>query len=388
MSYEVMVGNKAAATAVKLARVQVSSAFPITPQTTITQYLSEMAASGDTDIEFVNVEGELSSQVVAQAASRVGVRAFTCTSGPGLQYMHHPVSGTGSSGLPLVMAVVHRGIKSMQPDHTDLMSQEWTGWIHLYVENAQEILDTVLMAYKIAEDPRVRRPVAVGYDGYVLSYTAEPVEIPDQKAVDDWLPPNKAMPSILPDEQDWSKPRRGFGGGDRDPQAGWIAHHNSLLGAEAVIKEVHADYAEKFGRSYGNGMLEEYKMDDVDVCIVAMGTTAGSAKAAVDKLQADGKKVGLIKLRSYIPFPEEDFKRIAKSVKAIGVVDRNICPGKGGAVYMQIRSRLYDAESKPVICQFYAGLSGKEIRVNDLVGVGETTLKAAKEGKAPEPIWV
>ena len=131
MSYEVMVGNKAAAVACKLARVQVASAFPITPQTTITQYLSEMHANAEWDFDFVNVEGELSSQVVVQGASRVGARTFTCTSGPGLLYMHHPMQGTGSSRLPVVMAVVHRGYKGMQPDHSDLMSQQWTGWSHV-----------------------------------------------------------------------------------------------------------------------------------------------------------------------------------------------------------------------------------------------------------------
>ena len=145
-----MVGNKAAATAVMLARVEVMSAFPVTPQTTITQYLSEMVANGEIKGEFVNAEGELSTQVIVQAASRAGARTFVCTSGPGQLYMHHPMHGTSSSRLPVVMATVHRGNKSMQPDHTDLMSQTWTGWIQLYCENNQEVLDTHLMAYKLS----------------------------------------------------------------------------------------------------------------------------------------------------------------------------------------------------------------------------------------------
>ncbi|MGD2142511.1 MAG: pyruvate ferredoxin oxidoreductase, partial [Candidatus Bathyarchaeota archaeon] len=172
MSFEVMVGNKATATGVKLARVQVASAFPVTPQTTITEYLSDMVANGELDAEFVNVEGELSSQVVVQAASRIGVRTFVCTSGPGQLYMHHPMHDTSRWRLPVVMATVHRGNKGMQPDHTDLMSQIWTGWIQWYVEHNQEALDTCLMAYKVAEDEKVRIPVVFGYDGYVLSYTA------------------------------------------------------------------------------------------------------------------------------------------------------------------------------------------------------------------------
>ncbi|MCW4049945.1 MAG: pyruvate ferredoxin oxidoreductase [Candidatus Bathyarchaeota archaeon] len=386
MSYEVMVGNKAAATACKLARVQVASAFPITPQTTITQYLSEMYARGEWDFDFVNVEGELTSQVVVQGASRVGARTFTCTSGPGLLYMHHPMQVTGSGRLPVIMAVVHRGYKGMQPDHSDLMSQQWTGWGHQYVEHAQEILDSLLMAYKVAEDPRVRIPIAVGYDGYVLSYTAEPVEIPDQAVVDEWLPPNKPMPSILPDEVDPSTFGRGWGGGD--PQMPWKTHHDAIMGMEDVQKEIMDSFEKTFGRRYGNGMIEEYRMDEADVAIIAMGTIAGTCKAAVDKMQADGKKVGLIKLRSYIPFPNKDFQEWAKKVDGFAVVDRSICPGKGGPVYMKLRDALYDQEEKTATLQFHAGLGGKEVRVHDFKMVGDKILKAAKGEKVEKITWV
>ncbi|HUV55280.1 MAG TPA: hypothetical protein VMW03_08760 [Candidatus Krumholzibacteriaceae bacterium] len=386
MSYEVMVGNKAAATAVKLAKVQVASAFPITPQTTITQYLSEMYAAGEWDFDFVNVEGELTSQVVVQAASRTGARTFTCTSGPGLLYMHHPMQTTGSSRLPVVMAVVHRGYKGMQPDHSDLMSQEWTGWGHQYVEHAQEILDSLLMAYKVAEDPRIRIPIAVGYDGYVLSYTAEPVEIPAQEDVDKWLPPNKAMPSILPDEVDPATFSRGWGGGD--PQMPWKVHHEAIMNIEDILKETMDSFEKTFGRRYGNGMIETYKMEGADCAIIAMGTIAGTCKAAVDKMQKEGKKVGLIKLRSYIPFPVKDFQEWSNKLDGFAVVDRSICPGKGGPVFGKLRDSLYDLEEKPVTLQFHAGLGGKEVRVHDFEMVGDKILKAAKGGKVEQVTWV
>jgi len=386
MSYEVMVGNKAAATAVKLAKVQVASAFPITPQTTITQYLSEMYAAGEWDFDFVNVEGELTSQVVVQAASKVGARTFTCTSGPGLLYMHHPMQVTGSSRLPVVMAVVHRGYKGMQPDHSDLMSQQWTGWGHQYVEHAQEILDSLLMAYKVAEDARVRIPIAVGYDGYVLSYTAEPVEISDQGDVDKWLPPYKPMPSVLPDEVDPSTFSRGWGGGD--PQMPWKIHHEAVLKIEEVLKETMDSFEKTFGRRYGNGMIEPYKMEDAECAIIAMGTIAGTCKAAVDKMQAEGKKVGLIKLRSFIPFPVNDFQKWAKKLEGFAVVDRSICPGKGGPVFGKLRDSLYDLEEKPVTLQFHAGLGGKEVRVHDFEMIGDKILKAAKGGTVEQVTWV
>ncbi len=386
MSYEVMVGNKAAATAVKLAKVQVASAFPITPQTTITQYLSEMYAAGEWDFDFVNVEGELTSQVVVQAAARVGARTFTCTSGPGLLYMHHPMQVTGSYRLPVIMAVVHRGYKGMQPDHSDLMSQQWTGWGHQYVEHAQEILDSLLMAYKVAEDPRIRIPIAVGYDGYVLSYTAEPVEIPAQEEVDKWLPPYKPMPSVLPDEVDPATFSRGWGGGD--PQMPWKIHHEAIMKIEEILKETMDSFEKTFGRRYGNGMIEPYKMEDAECAIIAMGTIAGTCKAAVDKMQAEGKKVGLIKLRSFIPFPVKDFQEWAKKLDGFAVVDRSICPGKGGPVFGKLRGSLFDLEEKPVTLQFHAGLGGKEVRVHDFEMVGDKVLKAAKGGSVEQVTWV
>jgi len=382
-----MVGNKATATAVKLARVQVASAFPVTPQTTITEYLSEMVANGEVDAQFVNVEGELSSQVVVQAASRVGARTFVCTSGPGQLYMHHPMHQTSANRLPVVMATVHRGNKTMQPDHTDLMSQLWTGWIQLYVEHNQEALDTCLMAFKIAEDPKVRIPVAFGYDGYVLSYTAEPVEIPDQDLVDKWLPPNKPIPSILPDEVDPSTYGRGFGGGD--PQMRWKVHHDAIVNAEEVIKEVNESYGKTFGRSYGNGLTEKYRTEDAEAVIVAMGSMAGTARAAVDRLYDDGKKVGLVKIKCFLPFPKEDWVAIGEKVGAIGMIDRNVCLGHGGAAYTQIRNAIYDLEDRPSVLEFHAGMGGKEVRVDHLYKVGEKTLKAAKSGKvATDVVWV
>lgn len=381
-----MTGNKAAATAVKLARVEVLSAFPVTPQTTITQYLSEFAANGEIKGEFVNAEGELSTQVIVQAASTAGARTFVCTSGPGQLYMHHPMHSTSARRLPVVMATVHRGNKSMQPDHTDLMSQTWTGWIQLYCENNQEILDTALMAYKIAEDKRVRLPVVFSYDGYVLSYTAEPVEVPSQKSVDDWLPPYEYQ-SILPKDYDpaTSGRRRRRGG---DPQQGWITHHEALLNALSVIKEVNEDYGKVFGRKYGNGLTETYMTEDAEAIMVAMGSMAGTARAAIDKLQADGKHVGLVKLKAYQPFAVDDFKEYGKKFKAIGMIDRNVCLGHGGAGYRLIRNTLYDMDERPKVLQFHAGLAGKEVRVGDIYRVGEKILKAARGEKVPQVEWV
>jgi 2-oxoisovalerate ferredoxin oxidoreductase alpha subunit len=384
MPFEVMVGNKACATGVKLSRVQVASAYPVTPQTTITEYLSQFVASGELKCEFLNVEGELSSMAVVKAAERAGARSFVCCSGPGQLYMHHPMHGVGRS--PLVMATVHRGNKSMQPDHTDLMSQMWTGWIQWYCENNQEVLDSVIMAYKTAEDKRVRLPIALGYDGYILSYTAETVEIPEQADVDEFLPPYVAIPSIMPEAYAAMAARgRGGGMGDfmniRDPQAGWKTHHEALMNAKPVITEVNELYGKKFGRKYGDGLVEEYRTEGAEAVIVGMGTIASTARATIDKMRNDGKPVGLVKLRTFVPFPREDFQRIAKNVHAIGMIDRNCCLGQGGAGFSEIRNSLYDMEDRPKILDFFAGLSGAEVRVADIEKMADKTLKVAKGEK-------
>jgi len=243
------------------------------------------------------------------------------------------------------------------------------------------------MAYKLAEDKRVRLPVAIGYDGYVLSYTAEPVEVPSQKSVDDWLPPYEYR-SILPKDYDPATGGRGFGRRGGDPQQGWITHHEALLNALPVIKEINEDFGKVFGRKYGNGLTETYKTEDAEAVMVAMGSMAGTARAAIDNLQADGKPIGLIKLKAYLPFAVEDFQEYGKKFKAIGMIDRNVCLGHGGAGYRLIRTSLYDMDERPTILQFHAGLSGKEVRVGDIEKVGKKILKAARGEKVSQVEWV
>ena len=387
MVVDLLVGNKAIAWGVKLSRVQVASAYPVTPQTTIVQYLAEFVADGELDCEWINVEGELSAQVAVQAASRAGARAFVCTSGPGQLYMHHPMHRTASERLPVVMAVVHRGNKGMQPDHTDLMSQLFTGWMQWYCENNQEVLDTCIIAYRVAEDMKVRLPIAYGSDGYILSYTAEPVEIPDQDEVDDFLPPYKPSPSLLPENYDPSMYAWWRRGGD--PQDPWRNQHEALLGAKEVIVEVNEEFGKSFGRTYGNGLIEEYRCEDAEAVIVGMGTIASTARAAIDQMREEGNPVGLVKLKCLLPFPDEEFQRIGKEVHAIGMIDRNICLGIGGVGFGYIRSAVYDLEDRPKVLEFHAGLGGKEVRVGDIMKVGEKTLEAARGEKVESLVeWV
>jgi len=408
---EVMVGNKAVAYATKLAKVNLIAAYPITPQTTIVEYLSDFVASGELPAEFVTVEGEITAQLVCLAGSIAGARAFTATSGEGLLYMSHALHHTARYWAPVVMAVCNRSVRTMQPDHTDLLAQRETGWIQLYCENNQEVLDTGIMAYKIAEDDRVRLPVAYALDGYVLSFTAEPVALPEQEQIDAWLPPFKSKYPVLPETWDkeleeykkhWAlgksinEPFTPWAGDENfshltmigwkghDLQWRWRAHQEAMMKAKKVIMEVNEEYGKLFGRSYGDGLVEEYRAEDADAVIVAMGTLASTARVAVDNLRKLGKKIGLVKLKSYRPFPDEEFRDIGKRVSTIGVIDRNISLGENGISYGSIRNAVYDMKDRPKVLGFYAGLAGREVRVGDIEKAAEMTLK----GVEGAPAWI
>ncbi|MGD0805203.1 MAG: pyruvate ferredoxin oxidoreductase [Candidatus Bathyarchaeia archaeon] len=388
--FEVMVGNKAVAHAVRLARAKFISAFPITPQTTIVQYIADMVANGEIDAEFVTTEGELTAQASAFSAGAAGVRAFTATAGPGLLYMHHPMIATRNNRIPVVMAVMHRGIKGMDPDQTDMMAQRETGWMMMECDSGQEVLDTGLMAYKIAEDERVRLPCLFAGDGYILSYTDEPIDIPDEAKVDAFLPPYKTMIPLLPDQgkenRDFQMQQWSIG---QDVQTTFIEDQQAMENAKKVIKEVNTEFKKMFGRGYGNGLVEEYKTKDVDAVIIAAGTIASTARVAIDKLQSEGKKVGLVRLKTFKPFPAEEFQRIGPKVKAMGIIDRNISIGSGGWAFGEIRNAMYEVEERPRTLQFHAGLNGKEVRVQDIIKIGEKTLKAASGMKvSPLVEWV
>jgi pyruvate ferredoxin oxidoreductase alpha subunit len=409
MKSEVMVGNKAVAYSVKLARANLIAAYPITPQTTIVQYLSEFVAGGELEAEFVNVEGEITAQLVCMAGSIAGARAFTATSGPGLLYMSHALHGTSRYRLPVVMAVANRGVRTMGPDHTDLMSQRDMGWIQLYCENNQEVLDTGIMAYRIAEDERVRLPVAYGLDGYVLSYTAEPVQVPDQGDVDEFLPPYRSQYPVLPESFDeeiegykrhWAEGKginepftpypadESFShltmvnwGPGHDLQWRWRSHQEAMERARHVIKEVDEEYGRRFGRSYG-GLVDEYRCEDAEAVLVAMGTIASTARAAVDEMRSDGKPVGLVKLKSFRPFPHEEFQGIGERVPTICVLDRNISLGEeGGMVYNAVRSAVYGLDERPRVIGYHIGLAGKEVRVKDIKQAAARALEKEAPGE-------
>jgi 2-oxoisovalerate ferredoxin oxidoreductase alpha subunit len=381
-------GNYAAAYAVKLAKVKVVAAYPITPQTAVVEKISEFIANDQMSAEYIKVESEHSAMSACIGASAAGVRTFTATSSQGLLYMHEMLHWASGSRLPIVMAQVNRAIAppwSIWTDHNDSISQRDTGWMQFYCENNQDILDTVLQAYKIAEDPRVMLPAMVCYDGFELSHTAMPLELPDQKAVDSFLKPYNVEHAII----DLEKPTTH--GNLVSPELYMefrFLIQKAMENAKLVINEMASDFSRRFGRNY-ESQIQCYKCRDIDVAIVSMGAISSEAKEAVDRLRKEKLAVGSVKLRVFRPFPVEAFQELGKRVKAFVVIDRNISFGMEGALFTELKSALYHLEEKPLVLGFIAGLGGRDVRIRDLTKAARKALEALRKGvRYPKEEWV
>ncbi len=351
--------NEAAAHGVRLCNVDVVSAYPITPQTTLVEKVADFLADGEADYEYMMVESEHSAMAAALGVSMMGARAFTASSSQGLMYMAEMLNYVSGARHPVVMVNANRALAtpwSIYGDHTDAMAMRDCGWVMLFAESGQEALDTVIQAYKIAEDKDVMLPVMVTVDGFTLTHTYDVVDIPEQEDVNKYLPkfsttnkmslehPKTLCQSMGPDF--YTETKQG--------------QMDAYEVAKAKIVECDKDFESIFGRFYG-GLVEEYMCDDADVALVAMGGTVGTVRVAVDKLRAEGKKVGLIKLRSFRPFPLEYFDSIKDKFKAVGVIDRSICFGNEGTVYNEIKSAMYN--SSAMLRSFICGLGGRDISV-------------------------
>jgi pyruvate/2-oxoacid:ferredoxin oxidoreductase alpha subunit len=339
--------------------------------------------------QYIKVEGEHTAMAAAIGASAAGARVFTASASQGIVFMEEALWMPPGMRLPIVMCMVNRAlapIGGLRPDHNDSLLQRDTGWIQFYCENSQEILDTIIQAYKIGEDKRVYLPVAVCYDGYFASATAIPTNIPDQKDVDDFLPPYKhEMYNLIPGEV---KTRREF------PQNIAKARYEvqkATERAKGVIEEVDKSYDDKMGRYYG-GALEEYACDDVEAVLMTMGSMTGTARDVIDEMQADGKRIGLIKMRCFRPFPTEELRKFAKKYKVIGVVDRNTSYGSAsgsGIVAIEVARALYSLDDRPLLLNFHVGLGGSDVTMRQLKYIGDKILDAYQTGKAEdEADWV
>lgn len=372
--------SHAASLAVKLANVDVIAAYPITPQTHIVERLAEYVANGELDAEYINAESEHSALSACIGASAVGARVYTSTAGQGLALMHELLFIAAGNRLPIVMGVANRSLSpnlNIWGDHSDMMASRDCGWVQIYAENAQEIFDHTLQAFKIAEDERVLLPVAVCFDGFHVTHVIEPLIALDQEEVDRFLPKHrKAVYRLTPDQPSTWGP---VSGPDIQTELK-VQNEWALNTAKDVILEVWREFGDLFGRYYTP--LETYRLDDAEVAILIAGGFAGTGRMAVDKMRKGGEKIGLIKLRLYRPFPIHEIKEALSKVRAVAVVDRAISSGGlGGPIYGDIRNVLYDVKERPAVLSFIAGLGGRDITVKDFIRVGERALEAInKEG--------
>ena len=359
-------GNEAVAEGVRLSRPHVISAYPITPQTTVVEKLSEMVEEGRVQVEaegpsceFLHVESEHSALSAAMGASSVGARTFTATSSQGLLYMAECLQYASGGRFPIVMMNANRATAlpwNIYGDQRDSLSQLDCGWIQVYTENAQESLDMVLQAYAIAENQQVLTPVMINLDGFVLTHTYELVEIPEIKEADTFLPSFQT-----PCKMDLESPvNMAFSAGPADNMEFKYQQHLAMLKAKSVIAETDERFSQLFGRRYG-GMVEEYRAEDAEFLLITVGSITGVTRMVVDDLRSEGTKVGLLKLRFLRPFPEEEIGRIAAKVKGIGTLEKDISFGAEGTVYTNVNSALIKAGLAIPSFNFVAGLGGRDV---------------------------
>jgi 2-oxoisovalerate ferredoxin oxidoreductase alpha subunit len=379
--------NHLAGYAAKAAGVKVVAAYPITPQTSVVEKIADLVESGEMDAEFIRVESEHSAMVACIGAAATGVRTFTATSAHGLALMHEALHWASGSRLPIVMAVVNRAMGapwSIWPDMSDSLSQRDTGWIQFYCADNQEVFDTILQAYKLCEDERVFLPAMVCLEGFILSHTYAPAEIPDQAKIDDFLPEYKSGWVL-----DVNKP---FSHANLvSPE--WYMEFRYMIqeameNAKRLIPQIDKEYGKRFGHEYG-GLVEKYRCDGADLVLLTMGTMGSDAKLAVDKLRKEGLKVGSARVRVFRPFPVEEIAKLAASSRMLVTMDRHISFGMEGFLGSEVKASVYGQEDRPLFAGFIAGLGGRDVTAETIEKVAKKSLKMLNAGRVEkETEWV
>jgi pyruvate/2-oxoacid:ferredoxin oxidoreductase alpha subunit len=358
---QVIKGNHAVALGVKLSRVQVISAYPITPQTTIVEELSQMCAHGDLAAKFIKVESEHSAMAAVMGASTAGVRTFTATSSHGLLLMHEVLHWVAGARLPVVLANVNRAVGpgwNIWADQSDSLSQRDTGWMQLYCESNQEVLDNVIMAFRLAE--KVMLPVMLCFDGFFLSHTSEIVEVPDVAQVD------KFLPSYQPEYKlDVNDPRM-FGGiiGPEFYYEERFVMHRDAIKALDRYRQICQDFSDTFEREYD--LVETYCSNDAELMVVTAGTITSVTRIAVDRLREAGYKVGLMKIRMFRPVPVASWQKALGGASKVVVIDRNLTAGLGGVFASEVQAALYPLKNRPIVFPVIAGLGGRDVTPEDV----------------------
>jgi pyruvate ferredoxin oxidoreductase alpha subunit len=366
MVRKLLTGNAAAAWGARLAEVDYVPAFPITPQTEIIETLSEWFGTGEMTGKFVTLDSEHSMITAAGAASATGVRTFTATSSQGLVYAMEALYTVAGWRVPFVLVNVSRGLSApitLGPDHNDVLAARDTGFVQLHAETCQEVLDTVLMAYRIAEDARVSLPVLVNLDGFYLSFTREPVEIPDLEQVREFLPSFRPKHPVFRASQPVSQGVAVLEGATYSYFR--YQMHRAIENSLEVHSEAAQDFERIFGRRYDT--LDAYRLDDAETVIVLAGSFATKGKEAVNRWRKQGKRVGLLRPRMIRPQPVDDLVDALSGRAAVGVIDQNLSPGLGGILYHELASMLVNCDERPrVLRSFIGGLGGKDISQGEL----------------------
>jgi pyruvate ferredoxin oxidoreductase alpha subunit len=369
--------------AVKLANVDVIAAYPITPQTHIVESLAEMVANGDLDAEYIPVESEHSAMSACLGSSAVGARTFTSTASQGLILMHEVLLVAASLRLPIVMAVANRALSgplNIWGDHSDAMITRDAGWIQIFVENGQQAFDQTLCAFRIAEHKDVLLPTVVNLDGFHISHVIEPIYFLDQKTVSEFIPPYSHPYALDPDRP----VTMGCFATPALYTEAKKAQDTALRASKKVILDTWQKFGEITGRHYKP--VEKYKTENAETLLVTMGSYSENAMMTIDKMQSEGKKIGLVRLRLWRPFPYEEVVEAISGVKNVIVLDRALSLGGPAPVCSEIRAALYSSEKKPQIVSFVGGLGGRDISPADFATLIEMGIEKIKSGKTAETI--
>ena len=390
-------GDEAAAYAAKQSDVDIVAAYPITPQTIIVEKFSEYVANGEVETEFVCTESEHSALTACLAASVMGARTFTASASAGLALMHEMLFVTSGCRAPVVMAIANRALSAplnIHGDHSDTMAQRDSGWIQIYVENAQEVYDSIIQAFKIAENPEVLLPVIVGLDGFTLSHSLENVQALSDDIVKKFVG-TRQLPLVTTHEGKKAPFRL-------DPEnpmtMGPVAFPNyyfefkrqqeeAMRNALKIIQQVNEEYAQITGRTYGNGLLDSYRLEDSEIAIVCLGSTAGTVKTVVDELREEGVKAGLLRIRTFRPLPAEGIVEVLRKVRAVAIMDRSLSfGGNGGPVFQEVRHVLYDLPTHPHVVNYIYGLGGRDTSPSQMRSIYEDLQKILQTKHVETPI--
>jgi pyruvate/2-oxoacid:ferredoxin oxidoreductase alpha subunit len=385
----VLTGNKAAAQGVLLARPDVIAMYPITPQTPLAEELARFHAEGRLDCEMVEVEGEHTAISVLMGAAVAGGRVFTATSSWGLAYMNEPLMYCAGMRVPAVMVDVTRespALRGVSGGRQDIMSIRDSGWIQIEPETCQEVLDSIIMAYRLAEDPAVLLPVVVAYDGYYLSHLSERVDIPEQAEVDKFLAPvsRGTRPNFKSDSTLHFSPSI-----DGKIYAEYrYKNVQALERTKDKLVEVERDFCQRFGRHYG-GMVDTYRSEDADILVLTAGSCAGTVRVVIDQLREQGMKVGLARIRMFRPYPRQQLRKVLDGKKAVAVLDRSICLGWNcGHLFMEARAVLPDMSNPPRMVDFIDGLANTDITSSHIEKAIAVTAAALDGKETAETNWL